>query len=211
MKSSKFVVVGGVVAALLIVALMGFFSLSKEKGGGLAPAKVPISVHSQPDFHASAGSSPLVSSARPNLSPQEVLLEHNVVRPVPLSSVGFNPKKAVSTYPRALVCVGNQLYTAYPNQIGNFQRITVPVKSHLDVSVAYPAGQPGDPIALEVEDGGQLAGKQMGAVTALNDSKNLYFSFDTTEQPGIYRVVMRDGGDVKVLNVWAGAEPPMRR
>jgi hypothetical protein len=98
-----------------------------------------------------------------------------------------------------------------PGQTGDFPRLVVDPNARVAVALAYPQGKSGEPVALEVEEGGLLDNQGAGKVTALDDTRSLRFDYTVNEQLGIYRVAVRKGADVKVLNFWVGPEPELKR
>jgi hypothetical protein len=123
-----------------------------------------------------------------------------------VSTVAGHPVAYPGEFAKASVQVDGKSYQLTPNQLGNFQRINIPAKGVVQVSVAYPQNQAGDAVAVEVVDGGQLNKGQMSEVAELDEQKNVQFQFQATDQSGIYRIALRSGADVKVLNFWVGQE-----
>jgi len=128
----------------------------------------------------------------------------------PVSRIGGHPVVYPGKFAKAEVRTGNQVFELTPNQLGNFQQIQMGPKQKVSVQVAFPEGQPGDPVAIEVKDGGQLDGKQMAEVVALDNQDDIQFQFQTTDQSGIYRIALRSGADVKVVNFWVGPQTASR-
>jgi len=140
----------------------------------------------------------------PLLPFRSVSIANKVKRPV--SIVGGQQAAYPGLYTDARVMVGGKSYDLSPNQLGDFQRVYIDPKAKVSVQVNYPEGQKGDPIALEVEDGGQLSNKTMGSVIKLDDQNTAQFQFLAGDQEGIYRIVLRNGADVKTVNLWVGQE-----
>jgi len=128
----------------------------------------------------------------------------------PVSLIAGHPVEYPGQFAVASVRVDGKNYQLTPNQSGNFPKVFIQPKGLVHVEVAYPQGQAGDAVVLESEDGGGLDGKKTATVTALNNQQSVKFDFQATEQPGIYRVALRNGPDVKVLSFWAGPLPTMR-
>jgi hypothetical protein len=103
---------------------------------------------------------------------------------------------------QALVQIGAQNYQLSPNQVGEFDQVHVAPESTLHVSMAYPQGDPGDIINLEIEDGGTINGKGFATVVSLGDDHQIHFDFKVNQEDGVYRVEARSGGDTKMLNFW---------
>lgn len=113
--------------------------------------------------------------------------------------------------PQAEVQVGGAIYRVTPNDSGYFGQIDVAADQKLKVKVYMPDGQPGDNYIVQLEDGGKLLGQKLPAATSVvvDDAKQIAFNYQVSNQPGIYRVVLRSGGNVKVLNFWVGPELPV--
>ena len=125
-------------------------------------------------------------------------------KPRPVSLIGGQAVDYPGSFAAASVQVGQANYKLTPNQLGNFQQVVVGPKQKVQVQVSYPDGSAGDKVAVTVEDGGHLNEKQMSEVASLDADHNVNFQFQTTDQAGIYRVALRGGADVKVLNFWVG-------
>ncbi len=127
------------------------------------------------------------------------------------SSTGNGHKMAYpGVYSEAVVEVRGKSYRLTPNQIGSFQRINIQPRDKIAIQISYPQSQVGDPIMVEVEDGGTLDQKTKGRVIKLDEQKLAKFNFEATEYEGIYQLVVRNGADVKILNFWAGKEHALR-
>ena len=75
------------------------------------------------------------------------------------------------------------------------------------VAVAYPEGTEGDPVTIQSEDGGALAGGGTVMQSRLDADLQVRFPFKSTSEGGIYRVTLRKGFDEKRLEFWGGSEP----
>jgi len=130
---------------------------------------------------------------------------------LPVSLVGGSKVVYPGQFAEASVNYKGTVYHLTPNQIGNFERVNMDTNSTVKVQVAYPQAQVGDTVAVEVEDGGTLSSQAakaaMSQVSRLDNQKTVNLQFSTTDNEGIYRVLLRNGADVKVLNFWAGALP----
>ena len=96
-----------------------------------------------------------------------------------------------------------------PDQNGEFARVLIDPRETVAVQLSFPEGAPGQQITVQVADGGVLDGKAPGKALKLDDSKNITFSFRANEDPGLYRVLVSKGGDVRQLNFWVGPELPV--
>ena len=99
--------------------------------------------------------------------------------------------------------------TLTPNEIGHFPRVYINANQAVPVEVSYPDGQPDDPVVIQVEDGGNLDGSLAAKLGKLDSLKKIAFKFTANADLGVYRVVLRKGADLRVLDFWVGDEQPM--
>jgi len=124
----------------------------------------------------------------------------------PVSVLNNHKVEYSGLYGEARIAVAGKSYDLSPNQMGNFQRVYINTSAKVAIQINYPEGQAGDPVAVEVEDGGELANKTMGEVVQLDDQKDAQIQFVAGDQEGIYRLVLRYGADVKTINLWVGQD-----
>ena len=196
----------GAVLAVTVVLFAAVFYWDKSTAEPSSPSQeqTPGTIASRPfagwasSPSPSASASAAVSSSEASVS--SVPVERDDAHPAAASadSGGFTSGQPAT----AQINVDGESYQLTPNQIGGFQRITVSPKAKIDVSLAYPQGQPGDVVGVEVEDSGSLSGGASAKAMSLDKRKTLAFQFQTTEQIGIYRITLRNGADVKSLNFW---------
>jgi hypothetical protein len=117
--------------------------------------------------------------------------------------------------PEVAVCkiqINNKNFELKPNSGGYFQRIAnIEKNAIVPVEVAYPNGNVGDKIVLTVLDGGSVDSNKAVAVVPLDGDKKCVFNFHVTNQVGLFRVLMTNGEDQKIVQVWVGAEPVMAK
>jgi hypothetical protein len=211
MKQPRLIVAYLVAAAFFIgIALVYQFSGANISRGNTAISKGVSSTASTPTitpaaqiatFQAasssmarSTASSPLSPGMPPiawsNLPPSAKVIQHKTNALPDGSPVA------------ALVNKGAQYFELVPNQVGEFDQIHVAPESILHVSMAYPKGDPGDVINLEIEDGGTINGKGFATVVPLGDDHQIHFDFKVNQEDGVYRILARSGGDAKMLNFW---------
>jgi hypothetical protein len=95
--------------------------------------------------------------------------------------------------------------TLIPNQVGQFQRVYVEkTRSTVKVSLDYPNGEQGQTVVVESADGGSIDNKAVSKALQLDQSQNVNFDFTSTDDKGIYRVILRKGSDIKYLEFWVG-------
>ena len=130
-----------------------------------------------------------------------------VAPPKPVGNLKVDPPLGQRTV--AKVSVKGSDTTLQPDQNGEFARVLINPRETVAVQVGFPEGLPGQQVTVEVADGGALDGKAPGKVLNLDESKNITFSFRANEDPGLYRVLVSKGGDVRQLNFWVGPELPV--
>lgn len=208
MKSKYILSIAGVAVAVIGLALTSYFGRND---------------HTAPQ-NALTGTAPVNQAPgtdSPDVTPSSLVLAKGSA-PVPVirsgavsfattstphvSMVSGHPVAYSGLYSDSRITVGDKTFSSTPNQMGQFQRVYIDPNAKVAVQVAYPDGSPGDPVAVEVEDGGQLSNKKMGAVIKLDDQKTANFQFLAGDQEGIYRLVLRNGADVKTVNLWVGQD-----
>ncbi len=98
------------------------------------------------------------------------------------------------------------------NSSGHFSRIgSVQPHQKVPVQIAYPDGHAGDRIAVVAADGGVFDNDQSVLLARLDNRKMPDFRFRVAAEPGLYRVFLRKGNDVKVLQFWVGKDPVMKQ
>jgi hypothetical protein len=107
------------------------------------------------------------------------------------------------------VTVGGKKEKLKANRFGMYPRVNVGASEVVEVKVEYPGGKAGEGVDVQAEDGGQVV--ESGAIAyqgQLKEGGKLEFHFQTTQQLGIYRVVLRKGEDIKQLDFWVGSPQP---
>lgn len=109
----------------------------------------------------------------------------------------------------ASLSAGGLSYTLIPNQTGDFQRVRVPRGASVQVSVSYP-NEAGRTVIASMQDGGSIDGKGHTKALTLDAAGNASFDVKTTGEGGIARVLLTNGSDRKVINIWGGEEAPLK-
>jgi hypothetical protein len=109
----------------------------------------------------------------------------------------------------AVVDTGGGTSTLTVDAAGEFPRVITKARQQVDIRITYPRGEPGQPVFVEAQDGGELDTRSIAKLGALDDSKSLRFAFTTSNFDGTHRVVLRKGADVKVFDFWVGPENPL--
>lgn len=105
--------------------------------------------------------------------------------------------------------VAGKTYSLSPNEIGVFPMVYVQPWDTIVLKTAYREGKSGEGVDVQVEDGGLIVeSKSIGHHGKLDHEGKLAFSFQVTNQLGIYRVILRKGEDIKQLEFWVGDRPP---
>jgi hypothetical protein len=71
---------------------------------------------------------------------------------------------------------------------GKFQPVTVDPSASSDVNLQFPASLDNKPVVIGALDGGQLSTNS----ATIDANGMLSFSFQVTDQPGVYRVIVID-------------------
>ncbi|MBE7173358.1 MAG: hypothetical protein INR73_22490 [Williamsia sp.] len=92
-------------------------------------------------------------------------------------------------------------------QTGFFNRVShLRPSQTVQIELSYPEGRAGEKVSVMVADGGKLDNGKRVKVVELDKQKKFSFGFQTTENAGIYRIILRKGFDSKVVQLWVGAE-----
>jgi hypothetical protein len=111
--------------------------------------------------------------------------------------------------PEVEVKAGGKKEKLKANRFGMYPRVYVGASEVVEVKVDYPGAKAGEVVDVQVEDGGQIV--ESGSIVyegQLKSGGKLEFHFQTTQQLGIYRVVLRKGEDIKQLDFWVGSPQP---
>jgi hypothetical protein len=170
----------------------------QSSSAGKSAGSSDTAIHSTADAASSTNTTP----AQP--APDAAPLAASTVE-APSDSNPFTPDTA-----QAEISLKSGTIKVSCNQVGNFQRIVVGPEEQIPVKVNFPDAQPGDAVAVEVKDGGHMNVSDMAKVLKLDTEKTLQFKFQPTAQAGIYRIALRKGAKVRVLNFWVGPETEFR-
>jgi hypothetical protein len=109
----------------------------------------------------------------------------------------------------ATVSVGKLRYEHMtPNQDSCFSRIyNIQPLATVGIELNYPNGSKGDKVVVEVLDGGVLGNGKGVQVISLDGKRNMSFHFQVSDSLGLYRVTLRKGHDLKMIQLWVGAPP----
>jgi hypothetical protein len=94
-----------------------------------------------------------------------------------------------------------------PNILGVYPRQNINPGASVPVRVVYPDAQTGDTVIAAVADGGQINGNKPVQVLTLDTDRAAKFTFQGSREPGLFRVTLRKGLDVKTLEFWSGPQP----
>ncbi|MGB8194258.1 MAG: hypothetical protein WCF67_20165 [Chitinophagaceae bacterium] len=107
----------------------------------------------------------------------------------------------------------SRTYKPLLNQMGHFDQVSnLAPQQKVPVSIGYPNGRPGEKIAIVVLDGGVIDDNEKAKIVELDRRKRILFNFQPATDEGLYRVAIRKGNDIKVVQLWVGAEiTPVKR
>jgi cytoskeletal protein RodZ len=217
-KTSFWLAVGALILCVVILSLTSAWNVSEIQKPKAVPANKAAAANSSSDsLFDSADTKAVSNSSSPqkgsggSFSNTSTVVPSAPATPQLVSTVAGHKVEYPGQFVQAVIQANGKSYELTPNQMGNFERVYVAPKDKVQVQVSYPQGQAGDAVAVEVEDGGNLNKDQMSEVAKLDEQKTIQFQFQTTGQEGIYRIALRNGPDVKIVNVWAGQEPQVRQ
>ncbi|HEY5813417.1 MAG TPA: hypothetical protein VIT23_12295 [Terrimicrobiaceae bacterium] len=118
-------------------------------------------------------------------------------------------KGTVAAKATATLTIGDKNVTVEPNQVGGFPRQLVQQGQKVTVQMSYPDGSPGDLVVAGVLDGGQFENRQRAISLHLDGKGRVSFDYTVSQELGVFRVSVRKGGDVKMVELWAGPEPEL--
>ena len=162
-------------------------SNSTSIGADKVPATVKLPSNQLPEASSSANAQPHDNSTG---APASNIL--NEFKPLPIV---------------AKIQVANKSYELKPNIAGIFEQVHIEPKAKIAVQINYPHGEAGEKVIVESEDGGVFANNKIVQVQELDAAGNLNFTFNATEQYGIFRVTLRRASDMEELHFWSGPEP----
>jgi hypothetical protein len=93
---------------------------------------------------------------------------------------------------------------------GRTDRHYIQPGAQVPLEVTYPNARGGEEIIIQVLDGGTLPNGQMAMKLTLDEAKTAGFEFRSLATRGVQRVLVRKGRDEKIINLWAGADLPLR-
>jgi hypothetical protein len=99
------------------------------------------------------------------------------------------------------------------NQVGHFDQVSnIVPQQKVPVTISYPNARAGDRIVIMVLDGGFLEANEKARIVQLDRQKKIAFTFQAATDPGLYRIALRKGNDVKIVQLWVGEEiMPVKR
>jgi hypothetical protein len=112
---------------------------------------------------------------------------------------------------RARVTAKGRAFDLAPNQIGQFDRVYVEPGAKVPVELSYPKGQPGDKIGLAMLDGGCFQDGKPARMEQLDAARKVAFQVEVNQEHGVYRVGVRHGRDLKILDLWVGEPNPIAK
>ncbi|WP_172623228.1 RHS repeat protein [Flavisolibacter ginsenosidimutans] len=115
----------------------------------------------------------------------------------------FSQQKQTIEKAECKIAYDGKSYQLKPTDGGYFQRLDgVQPNSVLPIEVAYPDAKAGEKVVAQVLDGGKLDEGVFVKAISLDADKKCVFNFTTTDQLGLFRVLLTNGFDEKVIQVW---------
>jgi len=129
----------------------------------------------------------------------------------PGRAIGERPSYLGGEDVKAAVIINGESHNLRSNQRGNFGRVYIDATQKVNISLAYPPVAAEQPILMQAEDGGVLLNaKNKGVVGedgVLDANASASINFQAGVQPGIYRVTILHGSDMKQIDFWVGPPP----
>jgi hypothetical protein len=95
-----------------------------------------------------------------------------------------------------------------PNEMGVMPSLNVKPEEVLDISLSVPESSPGEPIYLELPNGGGFPGEtSRGKSLPVSDKRTVSFSVSAASLRGHCTVHIRQGGHTRTLPLWVGDRP----
>lgn len=86
-------------------------------------------------------------------------------------------------------------------------RQNITVGAQVPMQAIFPNAEPGEAVIAAVADGGSLNGGKPVLPLTLDAQGRAQFAFTGSQEPGLFRVTLRRGLEVKTIELWAGPEP----
>ena len=166
-------------------------------------------VHTVPIAATAAMPSPASGETPPSQRDHQAETVSSISKTAPFPE--YTPPEAGGGPAIATVRVRGKALTLEPNASNRFPRVYVEPQDTVAVTVRYPQGQPGQPVSIQVMDGGQLENQSIVHIAQLDANESLAFQFQLSDQPGIHRVVLSKDGVNKLFDFWAGPELPFAK
>lgn len=127
---------------------------------------------------------------------------------IPFNATAQNDERVANKIATCRMKVNNKDYELKANVGGYFPRITnVQPNAVIPIKILYPAGKAGEKVVVSVVDGGQLDNGKTVKVVQLDSQKQCVFNFQTSNNLGLFRLLLYKGDDEKIVQIWVGAEP----
>lgn len=91
-------------------------------------------------------------------------------------------------------------------QGGLFPRVLMEPQKTAQVRVRFPDAEKGELIIVEAQDGGRTDQGSFLKKATVDENLEIAFDFTTNQDPGIYRVTLRRGAELKTMQFWVGRE-----
>lgn len=127
---------------------------------------------------------------------------------IAICTIQVKPGKTLAKGQKKSVPAITESHQVMPDQTGAFDLVPniLPMQK-VPLEIAYPQGRSGEKVIIEVLDGGTLENNKKVKVLTLNSQKKISFNFQVARDPGIYRLTLRKGDDIKEVQLWVGPEP----
>ncbi|HYE56235.1 MAG TPA: hypothetical protein VD996_15405 [Chitinophagaceae bacterium] len=106
----------------------------------------------------------------------------------------------------------DKVYNVGFNRRGHFRQVpNIKPSAKVFIELGYPAAKAGEKVVVSVLDGGMLDNGKRVKVLVVSTQRKCPFGFQVSDDLGSYRLLVRKGNDVKVVQLWVGPEPPVTK
>lgn len=217
MSKKTFLLIGAMLAVMAGVLLLKT-PASKNLPGEAPAAVARVESESPASKTVVAEKTPALANRQPAASTSAVNFQTpSAIHPEPAAPAGaMVANNGPALVPGEMVAVqvvagGKTFGNLTPDQVGVFPQVNIDARQQVAVTASWPDGQPGQKVVVAAEDGGQVADAKHPVGFTLDARRQVTFDFTADSNPGIYRVTLRKGADVKTVQFWAGPELALKQ
>ena len=210
MKKRSAYLIAGALVLLFVVGLAVLIGTRHEGGSSASRA-----AEGAGNGSSSGGSGGFLSGVADDAAPAQSSARRSAPRASrfarPLLRNGKPLPAAVGDLPVAKVAIGKRVVTPSFGRDRISERMHVHAEKDISVRLRLPDSVPGDPVVIQMLDGGTLReNADRIQQTVVDDRGELDFDLTLTDEGGIYRVFVKQTTGDTVLEFWGG-DPLTRR